>query len=174
MFLLDLKNSLEQKYPGVMGRLYLIFLSTFSPILFICVHKLQTITPTEAGYIRGLINSIVGYRLIIAKGIEVHPKNETSIKACIMVFSLGSVAFVLMFVASELVSVSQMTVLFQTSSIWVFILGIFILKDALNFVQTSSIILSFLGVILIVNPSILSLDNKGALSDIAEDNTNYT
>ena len=117
---------------------------------------------------------VIGYRLIMAKGIEVHPKNETSIKACIMVFSLGSIAFVLMFVASELVSVSQMSVLFQTNSIWVPILGIFILKDALNFVQTVSIILSFFGVILIVDPSILSLDNKGSLSDIAEDNTKYT
>lgn len=135
--------------------------------MFYAIQKLETITSAEAGYLRALINSIISYFLMVRTNVEIHPKNEVSIRTCLMVLTLGSTAFLFMFLGADMISVSQMSVLFQTNSIWVPILSVFILKQNITIYKALMIFFSFAGVIMIIDPSILYLDSTGSLSDIS-------
>ena len=73
-----------------------------------------------------------------------------------------------MFSGAPMVSISQMAVCMQTNSIWVPIIAIFVLKQNMDFIKSVCVFLSFIGVILIIDPAILYLDPAGSLSDVSD------
>ena len=164
----SLKDKLESNYPRYTGCFYWIVLAWLKTLIFMGIKLLTTISGTEAAYIRGFLCTIISYILIHISKVEIYPTNNPlGTKTILAVATMGSCSFLCIFIGLDFISLSKFVVLSQTSSLWNVILGYAYLSQKLAFKQILQCIFSFFGVILIINPAILSLpvDNPEKSTD---------
>jgi drug/metabolite transporter (DMT)-like permease len=85
------------------------------------------------------------------------PKGDLARKTCFLIFTLGSVAYLSFFLACEYISLSQVVVLMQTAGLWAPILGFLILRQETGVLKIVLSIVSFVGIIMVVDPRIIGL-----------------
>ena len=101
------------------------------------------------------------------KGAPVYPvNNDLAMKTCHMIMILGSIPYLLYFITVELLPISKVQVLFQSSSLWLPILGNIILGQKLSYKAIILCPVSFFGLVLIVDPSMLGISVSNSVSEI--------
>ena len=101
------------------------------------------------------------------KGAPVYPvNNDLALKTCQMIATLGSAPYLIYFIIVELLPISKVQVLFQTNSLWLPILGNIILGQKLSYKAIILCPVSFFGLVLIVDPSMLGISGSNSVSEI--------
>jgi drug/metabolite transporter (DMT)-like permease len=92
--------------------------------------------------------------------VPILPKGGLAKKTCLLIFTIGSIAYLSFFLACEFISLSQVVVLMETCCLWAPILGFLILKQETGTMKVIWSLVSFVGIIIVVDPRIIGLGER--------------
>ncbi|KAL4498508.1 hypothetical protein ABPG72_019626 [Tetrahymena utriculariae] len=140
-----------QKSPSV----YALVGCFFYVMVGFCVKTLNGISATQILYFRCIISMVLNTFIIKIGKHDIYPQNKEIFKLLMMRCIFGGIAHVCYYQGIKLLNLGDAQAIFLTSPIWTSILASIWLKEKLQPSVISSIIISFIGIVLIVKPPFL-------------------
>lgn len=152
----DKIDHFHENHPNMSGRFYAI-IAGFSVGVQAIIAKF--ITKGVAFTITCGIQSIAGFVVLLlifaGRNEPPLPKDEKSQNAVFLRGFVGSLLLIIFNLGMRILPAPQFMVLHNTSSIWVVILGPFLLSEYPNRTIVAMVVLSFVGVALLIDPSFI-------------------
>lgn len=147
-----------------MSSLWMVFASFCFALMNIVIKaSSNTLSVAEVLFYRSLLNFIIVFGIMKVQNIKIKSK---VISLHIRRATLGNIALACSFFALSVLPVATATTLNYTNPLFLAMISIFLIKDKTSFSTYIGIILGFLGVILILNPSLKVEQYLGVISGL--------
>lgn len=157
-------NNLALKKPKTLGRSICILNALVGALGFTFVKKVTSLDGLEIAYWRGMTNFVWGISMMIYLKIDIWPADQSKSKILLSAIAIGALGVNCKMISIQVNPLQKYEVLQKTDSMQTLIFSWLFLGERLSPILIISCCLSFLGMLLIIDPGLLGISSLDAES----------
>jgi drug/metabolite transporter (DMT)-like permease len=149
---------LEDNHPRYLGRLIAVLVTFLTTIAFYSAKKVTSLDGMNLGYYRGISQMVGAFCVMSYNKVEFFPSDPETGRLMLIKMAIAGIAVNVKFTAVKINPLQKFIVIMRSESILTVMLGVILFGEAMGKVKLTAAALSFIGIILVVDPTIFGFE----------------